>query len=49
MTLKILLATDHYPPFIGGAHRQVQLLAQELSRRGYNVSVATVWHGGLPL
>lgn len=49
MSLKILLATDHYPPFIGGAHRQVQLLARELHQRGYAASVATVWHGGLPL
>ena len=47
--MKILLASDHYPPFIGGAHRQVQLLAGELAQRGYDVSVATVWHGGLPL
>ena len=48
MGLRILLASDHYPPFIGGAHRQTQLLARELHRRGHEVSVATVWHGGLP-
>jgi glycosyltransferase involved in cell wall biosynthesis len=46
--LRILLASDHYPPFIGGAHRQTQLLAHELHKRGHCVSVATVWHGGLP-
>jgi glycosyltransferase involved in cell wall biosynthesis len=46
MSYKILLASDHYPPFIGGAQRQTQLLAQELSRRGHTVIVATVWHGG---
>src|SRR5262245_20061185 len=46
--LRILLASDNYPPFIGGAHRQTQLLAHELRRRGHCVSVATVWHGGLP-
>jgi glycosyltransferase involved in cell wall biosynthesis len=46
--LRILLASDHYPPFIGGAHRQTQLLGQELSRRGHHVEVATVWHPGLP-
>jgi glycosyltransferase involved in cell wall biosynthesis len=46
MSFKILLASDHYPPFIGGAQRQTQLLAQELSRRGHTVKVATVWHGG---
>jgi len=48
MSFKILLASDHYPPFIGGAQRQTQLLAQELSRRGHTVRVATVWHGGFP-
>ena len=47
MSLKILLVSDHYPPFIGGAHRQTQLLAQELHQRGHEVSVATVWSGGL--
>ncbi len=48
MGLRILLVSDHYPPFIGGAHRQSQLLAQELQRRGHEVSVVTAWHGGLP-
>lgn len=48
MALRILLVSDHYPPFIGGAHRQTQLLAQELYQRGHKVSVATVWHPGLP-
>ncbi|CAN5556412.1 glycosyltransferase family 4 protein [soil metagenome] len=45
--MRILLATDFYPPFIGGAERQVQLLAQNLARRGHAVSVVTVWHDGL--
>jgi len=48
VALRILLASDHYPPFIGGAHRQVQLLTDELVRRGHEVAVATVWHPGLP-
>ncbi|CAG0927116.1 Alpha-maltose-1-phosphate synthase [Thermoflexales bacterium] len=48
MSLRILLASDHYPPFIGGAHRQTQLLAHELQRRGHTVNVATVWQDGLP-
>ncbi len=48
MSLKILLVSDYYPPFIGGAHRQTQLLARELGQRGHAVSVATVWHGGFP-
>jgi glycosyltransferase involved in cell wall biosynthesis len=48
MGLRILLAADHYPPFIGGAHRQTQLLARELRARGHTVAVATVWQVGLP-
>jgi glycosyltransferase involved in cell wall biosynthesis len=44
--MRILLVSDYYPPFIGGAHRQTQLLGQELKRRGHEVSVATVWYGG---
>lgn len=48
MGLRILLVSDHYPPFIGGAHRQTQLLAHGLSARGNEVSVATCWQSGLP-
>ena len=48
MGLRILIASDHYPPFIGGAHRQTQLLAHELLQRGHEVRVATVWHVGMP-
>ncbi len=46
--MRILLATDHFPPFIGGAHRQAQLLAEAMGKRGHAVAVATPWHGGLP-
>jgi glycosyltransferase involved in cell wall biosynthesis len=45
--MRILLATDHYPPFIGGAHRQAKLLAAGMAERGHTVDVATPWHGGL--
>ena len=46
--MRILLATDHFPPFIGGAHRQAQLIAEAMAERGHEVVVATPWHGGLP-
>jgi glycosyltransferase involved in cell wall biosynthesis len=46
--MRILLATDHFPPFIGGAHRQAQLIAKAMGERGHQVAVATPWHGGLP-
>jgi glycosyltransferase involved in cell wall biosynthesis len=46
--MRILMASDFYPPFIGGAERQVQLLGQELHLRGHTVGVATVWHSGQP-
>jgi glycosyltransferase involved in cell wall biosynthesis len=48
MGLRLLMVSDNYPPFLGGAHRQTRLLAHELMQRGHAVSVATVWHGGLP-
>lgn len=46
--MRILIATDHFPPFIGGAHRQAQLIARAMAERGHEVAVATPWHGGLP-
>lgn len=46
--MRILIASDHYPPYIGGAHRQTQLLSNELHHRGHEVAVATVWQPGLP-
>jgi glycosyltransferase involved in cell wall biosynthesis len=46
--MRILIATDHFPPFIGGAHRQAQLLGRSMANRGHQVAVVTPWHGGLP-
>jgi glycosyltransferase involved in cell wall biosynthesis len=46
--MKILIASDHYPPFIGGAQRQTKVLAAELHARGHDVAVATVWQDDLP-
>jgi glycosyltransferase involved in cell wall biosynthesis len=47
--MRILLTSDHYPPFIGGAHRQSQLLARGMAGRGHEVTVAAPWSGGLPM
>jgi glycosyltransferase involved in cell wall biosynthesis len=44
--VRILLATDHFPPHIGGAQIQSRTLALELHRRGHDVRVATVWQNG---
>lgn len=44
--MRILLASDFYHPFIGGAERQTQVLGEELARRGHHVQVATMWHEG---
>jgi glycosyltransferase involved in cell wall biosynthesis len=46
--MRILIASDHYPPFIGGAQRQTRLIAHELRRRGHDIVVATVWQDRLP-
>lgn len=45
--MKVLLASDFYPPFTGGSELQVEMLGQELAQRGHAVCVATVWHKGL--
>jgi glycosyltransferase involved in cell wall biosynthesis len=46
--VRILIVSDHYPPYIGGAQRQTKVLGRELARRGHEVSVATVWQDTLP-
>jgi len=46
--MRILIASDHYPPYIGGAHRQTQLIGHELQKRGHSVNVATVWQPNQP-
>lgn len=46
--MKILIAADFYPPFLGGTELHFQNLAQELAARGHQVTVLTVWHAGLP-
>ena len=46
--MRLLIATDYYPPFIGGAHRQSRLLALGMAARGHHVEVVTGWHKGFP-
>lgn len=43
--MKILLATDYYPPIRGGVSRHVYLLANALKERGHEVTVFTVGSG----
>ena len=47
--IRLLLVTDLYPPLIGGADMQVQMIAQAMRRAGHAVAVATPWQPGLPL
>jgi glycosyltransferase involved in cell wall biosynthesis len=46
--MKILLLAQFYPPITGGIERHVQSLGAGLASRGHDVSVATLWHQGLP-
>lgn len=48
MQFHVLLASDFFPPFIGGSERQTYLLSKKLSQLGHKVDVATIWHEGLP-
>ena len=45
--MRILMLTDFYRPLIGGQERHVENLALELTKRGHQVTVATLWHAGL--
>ena len=46
--MRILLASDYYPPSIGGAQVQTQLLARAFRSRGHEVAVATAWQSNAP-
>lgn len=45
--MRLLLVSDSYPPLIGGADRQVQMLARAMQAAGHAVAVATPWQPGL--
>jgi glycosyltransferase involved in cell wall biosynthesis len=46
--VRILMLTQFYPPIIGGEERHVRSLSTQLVARGHEVSVATIWHPGMP-
>lgn len=46
--LRILMITDFYAPFVGGAEIAVRNLAHSLAERGHTVSIATIRTDGLP-
>lgn len=46
--MRVLLATQFYPPVIGGEERHVRNLAHGLAARGHEVTVATLAGDGLP-
>jgi GT2 family glycosyltransferase len=47
-SLRVLIVTDEYRPYIGGAGRCIELFAKELSRLGHTVAIATAWHADAP-
>ncbi len=46
--MRILMLTQFYPPIIGGEERHVRDLSIELTKRGHDVTVATLWKEGMP-
>ena len=46
--MRILMLAQFFHPIIGGEERHVRDLATALSKRGHQVSVATLWRDGLP-
>jgi glycosyltransferase involved in cell wall biosynthesis len=44
--MRILLATQFYPPIIGGEERHVRNLAAALVAKGHEVNVVTLWYPG---
>lgn len=46
--MRILMLAQFYRPIIGGEETHVRSLSSALAQRGHEVSVATLWHAGLP-
>ena len=47
-SLRVLMVSDEYRPYIGGAGRCIELFAEELVRLGHKVAIATAWHADAP-
>jgi glycosyltransferase involved in cell wall biosynthesis len=45
--MRLLIVSDHYPPFIGGAELQTHLLATRFAAAGHEVRVVVPWSQGL--
>jgi glycosyltransferase involved in cell wall biosynthesis len=45
--MRLLIVSDSYPPLIGGADLQAQMIAAAMARAGHRVDVATPWQPGL--
>lgn len=46
--MRILMLSQFYPPIQGGEEQYVRMLSRELAAAGHEVTVATIWHAGLP-
>src|SRR5215217_1744647 len=47
-SVRILMLTQFYPPYIGGEERHVRNLSASLAARGHSVAVATLGNSDLP-
>lgn len=47
--MRILMVTDAYAPLVGGVEQHVRTLSTELTKRGHQVAVATLWREGLSM
>lgn len=45
--MRVLLVSDFYPPFGGGAELQIQQIGRGMVARGSEMHMATIWHEGL--
>ncbi len=47
-SLRILMVSDEWRPYIGGAGHCMELFARELAGRGHELAVGTAWHAEAP-